>query len=105
MKVYTDIAKVKAEWDKFNVSDFIHSSFLEAFYINHPNIKHLFVISKDIRLYANIFKLSFSKTISYLRNKRLGFFVKFLNFHHSLFPSQEIYEASKNSYTYVYAAE
>tara|TARA_B100001741_G_scaffold253604_1_gene215711 strand:- start:1892 stop:2956 length:1065 start_codon:yes stop_codon:yes gene_type:complete len=79
LKVYTDIAKVKAEWDKFNVSDFIHSSFLEAFYINHPNIKHLFVISKDIRLYANIFKLSFSKTISYLRNKRLGVFVKFLN--------------------------
>ena len=80
MKVYTNIDKVKEEWDKFNVNDFIHSSFLEVFYINHPNIKHLFVINKDIRLYANIFELSFHKTVSYLRNKRLGLFVKFLKF-------------------------
>ena len=80
MKVYTDIAKVKAEWDKFNVSDFIHSSFLEVFYINHPKIKHLFVINKDMRLYAHIFELRFDKIVRYLRNKRLLFFVKFLKF-------------------------
>ena len=80
MKVYTNIDKVKEEWDKFNVNNFIHSSFLEVFYINHPNIKHLFVMNKDIRLYANIFELSFHKTVSYLRNKRLGLFVKFLKF-------------------------
>jgi hypothetical protein len=80
LKVYTDIAKVKAEWDKFNVSDFIHSTFLEVFYINHTKIKHLFVIDKDIRLYAHIFELRFDKIVRYLRNKRLLFFVKFLKF-------------------------
>jgi len=80
LKVYTDIAKVKAEWDKFNVSDFIHSSFLEVFYINHPKIKHLFVINQDMRLYAHIFELRFDKIARYLRNKRLGLFVKFLKF-------------------------
>ena len=66
MKVYTDIAKVKAEWDKFNVSDFIHSSFLEVFYINHPKIKHLFVINQDMRLYAHIFELRFDKRFLYI---------------------------------------
>ena len=80
MKVYTDIAKVKAEWDKFNVSDLIHSSFLEAFYINHPKIKHLFVLNKDMRLYAHIFELRFDKIVHYLKNKRLVFFLKFIKF-------------------------
>ena len=80
MKVYTDITKIKVEWDKFNVSDFIHSSFLEIFYINHPNIKHLFVINKDIRLYANIFELSFDRIISYLKDEKLALFVKFFKF-------------------------
>jgi len=80
LKVYADIEKVKAEWDKFNVSDFIHSSFLEIFYINHPELKHLFVINKDMRLYAHIFELRFDKIARYLKNKRLGFFFKFIKF-------------------------
>ena len=80
MKVYADIAKVKAEWDKFNVSDFIHSTFLEVFYINHPKIKHLFVLNKDMRLYAHIFELRFDKIVHYLKNKRLVFFLKFIKF-------------------------
>ena len=80
MKVYTDIAKIKKEWDKFNISYFIHSTFLEVFYINHPQIKHLFVINKDMRLYAHIFELRFDKIVRYLKNKRLALFVKFLKF-------------------------
>ena len=80
MKIYNDITKIKAEWDKFNFSDFIHSSFLEIFYVNHPNIKHLFVINKDLRLYANIFALSFDRITSYLKDKRLALFVNFFKF-------------------------
>ena len=80
MKVYTDIAKIKKEWEKFNISYFIHSTFLEVFYINHPQIKHLFVINKDMRLYAHIFELRFDKIVRYLKNKRLALFVKFLKF-------------------------
>lgn len=80
MKVYTDITKIKSQWDKFNVSDFIHSSFLEVFYINHPNIKHLFVINKDTRIYANIFELRFDRMIGYLKDRRLALFVKFFKF-------------------------
>ena len=80
LKVITNINKVKEEWDKVNVSDFLHSSFLEIFYINHPKIKHLFVIDKDIRLYAHIFELNLYKTSNYFNTKLLSFLVKFIKF-------------------------
>jgi len=80
LRVITNIDKVKIEWDKVKASYFLHSSFLEIFYVNHPKIKHLFVIDKDVRLYANIFELNFDKTANYINNKLLGFFIKFINF-------------------------
>jgi vacuolar-type H+-ATPase subunit F/Vma7 len=80
LKVFTNIEKAKEEWDKIIGSDFLHSSFLEIFYVNHPKIKHLFVIDKDLRLYAHIFELNFDKTSNYINNKLLAFFIKFLNF-------------------------
>ena len=80
LKVFTNIEKVKEEWDEINVSDFLHSSFLEIFYVNHPRIKHLFVIDKHVRLYAHIFELNFYKTTNYINSKLLGFFLKFLKF-------------------------
>ena len=78
MKVITNINKAKEEWDRVKSSDFLHSSFLEIFYINHPKIKHLFVIDIHIRLYAHIFELNFYKTANYINNKLLGFFIKFI---------------------------
>ena len=78
MKVITNINKAKEEWDRVKSSDFLHSSFLEIFYINHPKIKHLFVIDKRIRLYDLIFELNFDKTANYINNKLLGFFIKFI---------------------------
>ncbi len=78
MKVITNINKAKEEWDSVKSSDFLHSSFLEIFYINHPKIKHLFVIDIRIRLYAHIFELNFDKTANYINNKLLGFFIKFI---------------------------
>ena len=80
MKVITNISKAKDEWDKINVSDFLHSSFLEIFYINHPKIKHLFVIDTQIRLYAHIFELNFDKTANYISSNFLAFFMKFMKF-------------------------
>ena len=79
LKVITNIDKVKQGWDKVKASYFLHSSFLEIFYINHPKIKHLFVIDKDVRLYAHIFELNFDKTANYINNKLLVFFIKFIN--------------------------
>ena len=78
MKVITNINKAKEEWDRVKSSDFLHSSFLEIFYINHPEIKHLFVLDIHIRLYAHIFELNFDKTSNYINNKLLGFFIKFI---------------------------
>jgi hypothetical protein len=78
LKVITNINKAKEEWDSVKSSDFLHSSFLEIFYINHPKIKHLFVIDIRIRLYAHIFELNFDKTANYINNKLLGFFIKFI---------------------------
>ena len=80
LKVITNISKIKEGWDKVNSSDFLHSSFLEIFYINHPKIKHLFIFDTKIRLYAHIFELNFGKTANYIHNKFLGFFIKFLKF-------------------------
>jgi len=80
LKVITNINESKEEWDKVKSSDFLHSSFLDIFYVNHPRIKHLFVIDKDVRLYAHIFELNFYKTINYFNNKLFGFFFKFLKF-------------------------
>jgi vacuolar-type H+-ATPase subunit F/Vma7 len=80
LKVITNINKAKNEWDKVKVSYFLRSSFLEIFYVNHPKIKHLFVIDKDLRLYAHIFELNFDKTANYINNKLLVFFIKFIKF-------------------------
>ena len=80
LKVFTNIDKAKQGWDKVKASYFLHSSFLEIFYINHPKIKHLFVIDKDVRLYAHIFELNFNKTANYINNKILAFFIKFIKF-------------------------
>ena len=80
LKVITNINKAKEEWDKINVSDFLHSSFLEIFYINHPKIKHLFVIDTHIRLYAHVFELNFDKTANYINSNLLAFFIKFIKF-------------------------
>jgi len=80
MKVFSNLNKKKSEWDKVKLSDFLNSSFLQIFYFNHPNIRHLFVIDKDIRLYAHIFELNFNKTTNYINNKLLGFFTKFIKF-------------------------
>ena len=78
LKVITNINKAKIEWDKVKVSDFLHSSFLEIFYVNHPRIKHLFVIDTDTRLYAHIFELNFDKTANYINAKLLAYFMKFI---------------------------
>jgi len=80
LKVFTNIDKAKEEWDNINGSDFLHSSFLEIFYINHPKIKHLFVIDKHIRLYAHVFELNFDKTANYINSNLLAFFIKFIKF-------------------------
>jgi hypothetical protein len=87
LKVITNINNAKKEWDKVKVSDFVHSSFIEIFYINHPKIKHLFVIDTGIRLYAHIFELNFEKAGNYINNKQdysfrklLVFFLSFIKF-------------------------
>ena len=68
------------EWDKVNTTDFLRSSFLEIFYINHPKINHLFIFDTNVRLYAHIFELNFNKLENYINNNLLGFFIKFINF-------------------------
>ena len=80
LKLITNINDVRKEWDKVTVSDFLHSSFLEIFYINHPRIKHLFILDSRVRLYAHIFELNFDKTANYVKNRLLSFFIKFIKF-------------------------
>ena len=80
MKIASKIDNLKLEWDKINTSNFLRISFIEIFYINHKKIKHLFILDKDIRLYAHIFSFRFNKTTSYLKNRVLAFLIGYLNF-------------------------
>ena len=69
MKVSTNFEKIKNDWDKSDLNDFIHSSFLEIFYSKHPNIKHIFVINNDLRIYGHLLILRFDKISNYLNEK------------------------------------
>ena len=79
MKVSTDFNRIKKEWDNDEVTDFTHSSFIEIFYSNHPNIEHIFVLNKELRLYGHLFTLRFSKLSNYI-NKVSAFVFKFIKF-------------------------
>ena len=79
MKVSTNFEKIKNDWDKSDMNDFIHSSFLEIFYSKHPNIKHIFVINNDLRIYGHLLILRFDKISNYL-NKKLAVLFKFFKF-------------------------
>ena len=56
MKVYTDIAKVKAEWDKFNVSvdrtllNNFKAEELEVLLEKHPSIEKVEVFANQKRI-------------------------------------------------------
>lgn len=65
MNVYSSIKKVKSDWDKIKLPLFLKLEFLEIFYTNHPRITHLFVKDEQVRMYAHIFKINFSKTKKY----------------------------------------
>lgn len=68
MKIFTKIERVEEEWEEIKLSDFLHTNFLKIYSQNHSQIKHLFVVDDNMRLYANIFKLTFNKTKYYLKN-------------------------------------
>ena len=71
IKVFTSIESVKKEWGRIKLSDFLDIHFLEIYYDFHSQIKHLFIVDSNMRLYAHIFKLKFNKTKNYLNNNSL----------------------------------
>ena len=71
-KVFTKIKSVEKEWGKIKTPIFLNINFLKIYYQKHRNIKHLFIINTDIRLYAHIFKLTLNKTKNYLDHKLLA---------------------------------
>ena len=48
-------------------SKFLNINFLEIYYQKHPEIKHLFAIDTNVRIYAQILKIKFNKTSNYLK--------------------------------------
>ena len=69
------------EWGKIKTPDFLHINFLQIYYQKHSQVKHLFVMDANMRLYAHIFKLHFNKTKYYLQNNSLGnIFLSFISF-------------------------
>ena len=80
MKVSKDFDRIKKEWDNNDVTDFTHSSFLEIFYSKHPNIEHIFILNKELRLYGHLLKLRFHKLSNYLNNKVFAFAFQFFKF-------------------------
>lgn len=81
IKLVTNFEEVKTEWGKTKLPDFLNSDFLHIYYQSHPHIKHLFFLDNNIRLYAHIFNLTFSKTKNYLYNNFIrNLFLNFTNF-------------------------
>jgi len=81
LKLHTDIREACSEWDKIKLNDFLEINVLEVYYKMHPELKHLFFIDDNMRLYAHIFKLRFNKANNYLIKRSLAYIiVRFISF-------------------------
>ena len=81
LEVFTKIEKVKKKWAKIKLPNFLHVNILQTYYHEHPNIKHLFFMDNNMRLYAHIFNLRFNKTKNYLQNNSTrNMLLNFINF-------------------------
>jgi len=81
LKLHTDIRDAYSEWDKVKSNDFLKISVLEVYYKMHPELKHLFFLDDNMRLYAHIFQLRFNKANNYLVKRSLIYiFVRFISF-------------------------
>ena len=81
MKLFTNIDNVNHAWENIKISKFLSFDFLQIYYKKHPQVKHLFVMDVSMRLYGQIFKLTFNKTKNYLINRSfVDFFLKFISF-------------------------
>ena len=67
MKVFSNLKDIKTKW-KNQGNLFLDIKFLDCFYQNHKNIKHIFILNKDFILYSHIFKLRLNQATNYLNN-------------------------------------
>ena len=72
LRVFTNIESIKKEWGEVKLPDFLQIDFLQVYYKNHTQIKHLFAMDANMRLYAHIFKLTFTQTKNYLKSRSVG---------------------------------
>ncbi len=72
LKVFTDIKNIQKQWEDIKVPKFLDLNFLQIYYQKHSQITHLFAMDANIRLYAHIFKLTFSKAKNYLKNNPIS---------------------------------
>jgi len=72
LKVFTDIKNIQEQWDEIKLSKFLDLNFLQVYYQKHSQITHLFAMDTNTRLYAHIFKLTFSKAKNYLKNNPIS---------------------------------
>ena len=81
MEIFTKIESVQKKWEATQLPFFLNANFLKIYSQNHPKIKHLFFLDKNMRLYAHIFKLTFNKTKYYLKKNLLpNLLLNFLSF-------------------------
>tara|TARA_B100000902_G_scaffold395993_2_gene455856 strand:- start:53244 stop:54287 length:1044 start_codon:yes stop_codon:yes gene_type:complete len=71
MKLFSSkINLIKEEWTLQNLNKCTSFDFLEIFYKNHPQIRHLFFLGNKVRIYGQVFNFSLSNMISYINNNR-----------------------------------
>ena len=68
-KLFTNIDLVKDNWDQLEMSHFTKFYFLNTFFKHHKNFRHLFFISKNLRLYGQLFKFRIENINHYSNNK------------------------------------
>ena len=79
--VFSKIEDISRRWGEINLSTFLNISFLKIYCQNHKQIKHLFFLDSNMRLYAHIFNITFNKTKNYLQKKSmLNIFLNVINF-------------------------
>jgi hypothetical protein len=81
LEVFTKIESIQQRWGEIKMPDFLHINFLHTYYEKHNQIKHLFILGKNMRLYAHIFNLTFNNTKNYLKNNSItNIFISLINF-------------------------
>ena len=107
IKIENNINKIEADhWNAFDsLNPFMKYNFLKFFNNSQKHVKHWYILSKNIRIYANSFSFDFSKFLNYggvtLYNILFRFFsLKVLYFNNSFLTNISFFHSSLSTVSF-----